>query len=149
MSEPTGPQTAAQAARPAATAKPRFWRCYNTPCADKPGTPGHDFMAVDPVCDKCGIDRRDPRFTQIITPVVVVHYDPPSPVDGVGQRTLACTGKPIAGFRATGDPEAVNCPACQASEAWQANYAKRQVDPAHDFPVDIDLAKQVLLKAAK
>jgi hypothetical protein len=126
----------------------RFWRCYNPNCSDRGGIPGHDFTADVPVCDKCNVDGRNPRFASLISPVVVIHFDPPSAVPGYGEGHLACNPtQGIRGHMATGDPDAVNCPACRKTPVWENASKGKAVDPRYDLPIEIDLAAQVIRRA--
>jgi hypothetical protein len=101
-----------------------LYRCLNPKCADRPdGKPGHDFDAkLDkgrpvPVCDKCGLDGRLPKFMRYIVKLVCIHFDPPSGLPGVGLNVCLCDGRDVGKLKAgeagaTGDPECVTCPKC-------------------------------------
>lgn len=116
----------------------RFYRCYNPNCTEHPAKmPGYDFTADVPVCPKCKVDARQPRFSHLIVPLVIIHFDPPSQVPGYGVGELACDGKPSAGRMATGDPEVVNCPACRQTDVWKEAQKGKAVDPRFDFNIDV------------
>lgn len=118
----------------------KLWRCYNGKCSDKPGIPGHDFANDTGKCDRCGVDPSDKRFGYVITARVVLHFDAPSGiVDGRGVGYIACDpSKAVGKFRSTGDPNVVNCPACQATESFKAAIVGDAVHPDFDVPVTID-----------
>lgn len=107
--------------------KTRPWRCLNPKCADDPeGKPEHDFWAAEPVCDKCGADpRKDPKLKGMITPLVIIHLDPPHPIaPGVGLGFPLCDttrrvhNLHVTGEQATSEPGVVNCPKCKEHEQF-------------------------------
>jgi len=133
-----------------------LYRCLNPKCADDPsGKLGHDFTADVPVCDKCGVDGRDPRFARVVHRLVVLHYDPPSPVEGIGLGHRACDPSKTSrassdGMQmATGDPESVNCAKCRETGVWKENHRRTEVFEAADFEVIIDPAKKTFGPAPK
>jgi hypothetical protein len=108
----------------------RLWRCLNPACA-----PDTDFAAAAGTCPKCGLTIGRGRAGHLIVPLVVVHYDPPSGIEGIGKNEPACQpGTPIYGLQATGAPDAVNCPACKATEAWQQAPKGAQVPSRYLVP---------------
>lgn len=112
----------------------KLYRCSNANCCDRVGNP-HEFLADEGICPKCGISQGDQRFGSLIIRCVMIHFDPPSPVPGYGLGVRACApetaihapvdafGRPRIGHGGTGDPVAVSCPACKATEAYQAAIA--------------------------
>src|SRR5689334_1163052 len=118
----------------------KLWKCYNPSCCDKPGVPGHDFAAELPVCDACGTDARVPRFANLIVRRVVIHFEPPSHVEGMGAGHLACQPKADPQkYRRTGSAIDVNCPVCVATDAWRQAEKVAQMSPDHDVPLSADL----------
>lgn len=104
------------------------YRCQNPLCAGKP-----DFWVdagKDPACPGCEISITDERFKSLITPVAILHFDPPSHVPGFGRGYWACNPAKavvvnVGRDRATGDPLVVTCPACKETAA----YASAMGDP--------------------
>lgn len=117
----------------------RLYRCYNPKCTTHPaGMPGYDFTADVPVCPKCGVDARQPRFANLIVTRTLIHFDPPSGVvPGYGKNVCVCDGKPLGGRVSSGDPDAVNCPACRESAEWQDAQKGKAVDPRFDFDIEV------------
>lgn len=136
----------------------RLYRCYL--CG------GHEFMAAtgaDPVCPSCGTSQRDPRAGGMIATLEVIHFDPPATVKG-GARALAPNtrgARLLAGFglghaacnpaekvsgggRFTGEPLAVTCPACKASDAFKA-HGLGAINPRFDLPAEVDAGGGVRL----
>lgn len=119
-----------------------LFRCLNPKCADRDdGKPGHDFEAKlekgkpVPVCDKCGLDGRQPKFMRFIVQLVAIHFDPPTGLPGVGLNVCICDGRPLHKLKAgqegaTGDPEGVTCPKCLAHPQFSFD-----VDPELMVPV--------------
>lgn len=118
----------------------RIFRCLNQECSEHPhGRPGFDFQAAtdkmpdgSPLeCPKCG--------SEALVPVLPVHLlvkDKAGPIKtGLGRRTIACRPdiKTISG-RLTGEPAAVTCPSCQASEAYKALESEIRVLDEHEIP---------------
>lgn len=97
------------------------YRCQNEACStDDHGRLIFDFWAEQPVCPKCGADGREGKFRHIVIALSLVHFDPPSQVRGVGQRTKACDSLHYAnGQVATGNPNSVTCPVCKATDVYQ------------------------------
>jgi hypothetical protein len=109
----------------------RLWRCYN--CPNDKGVPGRDFMAepAEPVCPKCSLSGKDPRFGKRIVPLKTVHFDPPHPtVAEAGTGKLACGQAWKADTRATGHAGTVNCPACRVTDEFKK--ATEAQDPGGD-----------------
>jgi hypothetical protein len=82
-----------------------------------------EFDAPRPACAACGLDpAKDPRDASQFAEMAVVHFDPPSHVEGRGKGFAACDPKVRYGGdrRFTGEPAAVTCPACKTSEALAA-----------------------------
>ena len=82
------------------------------------------FEAEYHYCAKCDINSlAEPRYSGIVQRLKTIHYDPPDPkVKGKGQGKYACNGRPVRGTEheaATGEPGAVNCEACKATDAYQ------------------------------
>lgn len=109
----------------------KAWKCYN--CEAKGTNPGgFDFEAEKPVCPQCTADGSTPRGRHAVLPRVVMHFDPPTAVVGVGENAIAC--RPTVniignrnGIRATGEPSVVTCEACKATDAYK-NASKGAVD---------------------
>jgi predicted nucleic-acid-binding Zn-ribbon protein len=97
----------------------RAWKCFN--CEAKHGVAGgHDFEAADPVCQKCGADKR--KNNDAIAPRAVMHFDPPTDIAWKGKNTIACNPAVAInrqGIRATGDHRAVSCERCKATEEFK------------------------------
>lgn len=82
-----------------------------------------EFDAPRPACAPCGLDATaNPRDAQLLAELAVVHFDPPSKVEGRGLGRAACDPAVKYGGdrRFTGEPAAVTCPACKASQAFAA-----------------------------
>lgn len=101
----------------------KAWKCYN--CEARGTHPGgHDFEAETAVCPLCKADGTTPRGRHAVLPRVVLHFDPPTAVVGIGENAIAC--RPTVnivgnrnGIRATGEPAVVTCEACKATEAFK------------------------------
>jgi len=93
----------------------RLYRCNNC---------GREFEAERAECVACKIDvSANSRFKGIVTPLVTIHFDPPTHVAGVGKNHLACDPKQsVQGKHATGVPSVVNCQPCRATKEWQEAY---------------------------
>jgi hypothetical protein len=81
------------------------------------------------VCPKCSCDSNHPRQRQLITEVVIFHFDPPTNVVGVGRNTIAC--QPTIsitqqGIRATGDYRIVSCDKCKETKEYVDAVARVQ-----------------------
>lgn len=114
------------------------FRCYN--CT-------HEFIAKEPLCLKCGLDGREPRYATHVVEIKTIHYDPPSKVYGVGMGCRACDqNTPINRGRGTGIAKIVNCDACKESAEWKQamDYDDTGIPPGEDFPVEIDRAKMTI-----
>ena len=107
-----------------------LFRCLNPKCSDVLDKIGHDFAADLPVCPKCGLDARNPKYRRFMELVTVIHFDPPENiVPGVGVNLSLCNGKTPAELGAvrpmeqlTGDPEAVTCPVCKAHSEFPKDF---------------------------
>jgi hypothetical protein len=108
-----------------------LFRCLNPKCADDPnGKLGHDFYWEAPICPKCGIDGRSPKYGRFMEVLTTIHYDPPEGiVDGVGKNIALCNGKtsyelgmarPLE--QVTGEPGSVTCPACKAHDDFPKSF---------------------------
>lgn len=135
----------------------RLYRCRNPKCTENPaGTPGYEFWAAPGEkglvsCPKCNIASTDPRLGRLITPLQIVHYEPPSEVDGIGAGHLACKRgeTPLKGSVRSGEPSVVNCPYCKSTDAWKANATAATLSAEFDVPVTIDAAKEAYKLASK
>ncbi len=82
------------------------------------------FEAAAPGCAACGIDPAARREDEgVVVQLVVTHFDPPTKRAGRGKGHAACdpkvkVGRPGLAF--TGEPDAVNCPACKAGAEFMA-----------------------------
>src|SRR5687767_1359545 len=108
--------------------KTKPFRCQNSECSeDEAGRLIFDFWADKPVCPKCGTDAK--TMPNIVIPLTIVHFDPPSKVFGRGLRILACTRKHYGGGETvTGNAGSVNCPACKESPEWQKIAQERGIE---------------------
>ena len=80
-----------------------------------------EFDAEEPVCEKCGCDAREPRYSDVVVQLAVIHFDPPDEkFVGRGKNYLACNPKRhVGGYMATGNTELVNCKKCKDTEAFK------------------------------
>lgn len=78
-----------------------------------------EFEAPRAACAACELDAANPRDADYLMPLVTVHFDPPTKVAGRGKNHPACDPK-LRGAVMTGEPSAVTCAACKASEAFAA-----------------------------
>lgn len=153
----TGPRPAVE---PGAVT--RRYRCYGCQVDGSPKL-GFDFVAgaddADVRCPSCGLVKADPKGSQLIVPVHVIHYEPPLETDqsvlvegrpsvrgrqarvrrSVGSDRVACDGDGAGSATARGlhrsaEPAAVTCPACLGSEGMKARKAA-ELDPRFDLPV--------------
>lgn len=114
----------------------KLWRCLQCKA---------EFEAAKPACAACGIDpAADPRDADLITELTLIHFDPPGKRPGRGAGHAACnsglkTGHPRCQF--SGEPTAVNCAKCKASEVYTA------ADGLSDGPSEEVKAKPVKPKA--
>ncbi len=128
------------------------FRCYN--CDNEHGNPGLDFLGDEPKCPQCGLDGTDKRYKHLFAALKVIHFDAPDPslVKGSGRITrgvghAACNPEIKVGkVMASGEPNAVNCPACKDTEVWKLADKTSKLNPEDDFPVELDLAGTVLKK---
>ena len=114
------------------------YRCQNPLCAGKP-----DFWVdTDKVaaCPCCEISITDKRFGKVISPLVVMHFEPPSHVAGYGRGHYACDpGKVVVQVAtrgrelATGEPRAVTCPSCKETAAYAAAIGDENAVAKLDF----------------
>ncbi len=129
-------------------------RCQNENCStDKHGRLIFDFQVEDhepPVCPTCGTDMRErPEF---IVRRKLMHYDPPhARLKGRGKNEAACgrTGwesDDRTGY--TGDPGAVTCDRCKATEVWAANAVEMRVVEKFDLVTELDPTTMTIKKAA-
>lgn len=149
MSEVQTAPPAPPAPEPAAfPANHRLYRCYNPACAAG-SVPGFDFTAptAGTACPKCKLPKADARHGHRIVERVVIHYEMPHPVQkNAGCGAIACRPDALdrGVQRVTGDPAAVTCPDCLASNVL-GNYAfLAGLHPDYDSPVTIDMAKQTV-----
>ena len=103
-----------------------MYRCHV--CEPEANQLGTDFEANKPICPRCGTDGTNARFQKYITERVVLHFDAPTHIPDLGVGYIACNPSQRvpagAHLRFTGDPGAVSCPACRATEAWVKASAK-------------------------
>lgn len=126
----------------------KFWRCVT--CEDRPGIPGHDFAAEQPVCDRCGTDAKSGGLAASkIIALKVLHFDAPDPVrPGRFVNAAACDiALTVGKVRLTGEPSVVNCPACKMTQEWKTADAASRVVLDEDFPIQIDTEAGVIRKA--
>lgn len=109
----------------------KTYRCYNPACGGYPAY--FEFEADAPVCPKCGADERTPGGRDVVTPLVVLHYDEPVRV-GKGTNVRACDparaihSDPAGKFGGTGHAPSVTCARCKATEAYQKAMAAHEED---------------------
>lgn len=123
-----------------------LYRCWNASCAtDKAGRLGFDFDASEPVCPRCGADARQPRTANVVIELAVIHFEPPSPRDGIGIGETACKpgyARHRIARHATSDPRVVNCAECRKTEVFRTEAARWgetiAVAPEADFAVTVD-----------
>ena len=114
-------------AAPAAPKKRRY-RCYNPECGEPPN--GYDFASAQPICPKCGADKRTPSGRAIISPLTVVHLVVPAkdgPIQGQYKNwAVLCDPKiklcPRGKYQMSGEPSVTNCPACLAHADFPADF---------------------------
>jgi hypothetical protein len=125
--------------------KMKPYRCQNQACSeDHAGRLIFDFWAERPVCPKCGADGK--IMPNVVIPLVLMHFDPPSKVFGRGMRILACTRKGYgqANVSVTGNPTCVNCPDCKKSAEYLAiadEWGIETVTPLEELPAAIEAGK--------
>lgn len=100
-------------------------------CRNHPVPGGAPFEADRPVCPHCGLDRdASPEYRSYIADRELVHFDPPHPIIADrGMNRTACSNQPLGGdprnggktVIASGDREAVTCPACKMTEAFKGD----------------------------
>lgn len=122
-----------------------LWRCLNPSCATNPaGMPGFDFQAPAPVCPKCKRDGRQRQFANFVHKIEVVHLhvaDAAGPDIGEGSMYRVVCGGSLFGKRGTGVPAAVTCPACKASNEYEALLPDEE-KIARDYEIELNMAKQ-------
>jgi len=103
------------------------YRCYG--CVGEGGLRGRDFEADKPECEKCGItaaSRKDLR--DLVVELAVIHFDPPSKVEGVGEGKAACDPRVVThtpGRHFTMHAASATCPRCRAADAWKRAAAEQ------------------------
>jgi len=132
----------------------KFFRCYN--CVDDKGIPGRDFTAdaSKPVCPKCLLDGTPGKaHANMIAALRTIHYDPKhETVKSRGQNTPVC-GAPRASTTAmSGNPNIVNCLACQATDTFKAEKAEfnagaDEFEQPADFQISVDVTGEKYVKA--
>ena len=108
-----------------------LFRCLN--CTNAKGLPGREFEAGKPECPICHADLG------AIVELEIIHYDPPSGKPGRGLRRAACDPTIKIGHAGpkgcmfSGEPSAVTCRACMATDVFRVNAELRGVPviPAH------------------
>ncbi len=108
----------------------KLYRCRNAHCKDGPF--GHDFEGDAPVCPKCKVDSRQPKFVGCVIERQTVHYDPPSAFHGIGQGVTLCDGRAVQilhrrNEQATGNPAVVSCKACMAHKDFPPEETHEEV----------------------
>lgn len=96
-----------------------------------------EFIAAAPVCPQCKLDGGQPKYRRFIQQLVIIHYDPPDDVaPGVGQNVTLCGGEPVWQLirkkpyeQASGEPEAVNCPACREHDNFPKPVVQAATEP--------------------
>lgn len=119
-----------------------MFRCHNQACTtDKHGRLGFDFEAPVSaiVCPKCGAGKTA-RTAQLIVKLAVVHFDPPTNIQGVGENVAACNPEKAigSGMRGSGVHDAVTCKACRATQVFQDSYAASRPLEDADYEVEFD-----------
>jgi len=131
----------------------KFFRCYN--CNDPKGVPGRDFVAdaAKPVCPNCTLDgTRGSQHANMIVALRTMHYDAKHGIVKCrGKNVPACGAKRLETTAMTGDPNAVNCLACQATEVFKAEKAEfnagaDEFEQPADFPIAVDPATAAYVK---
>ena len=106
----------------------RLWKCTMAECSADADTPvGFDFVSEFPVCPKCGVDGRSLEGRGVVVKretihLLVVDKTGPGPIIGQGKRLKALCNPSLKlgnGFRATGEPASVSCPACKAHDDFK------------------------------
>ena len=129
-------------------AKQKPFRCSNPLCTTDATTGERfffDFWSERPVCPKCKVDGK--AMPQVVFPLEIHHFDPPSAVPGVHTRLLACTGRTGGGAMMTGNPNHVNCPECRATDAFKKAAEEHGVEILDEDGEQQAIA--VLVKAAQ
>jgi hypothetical protein len=140
----------------------KLYRCTNPECSTDPaGRHIFNFLADQPICPKCGADRRQPEHRDTIVPLSTIHFlvvDPKGPIIGKGKRfRAACKPDQKLGVKVQGqivhgtrDGLVVNCPDCLKTPEWAAYAAENEdnVLEKEDFPVMVD-REQGVIKAER
>ena len=111
-------------------AKQRLYRCLNPRCPAKlQKPPVRNFESETPVCPHCGTGKDDPRG---VVAIETIHYLVNVPLTGapiktgLGGRMVACLPQSRKRPKfVTGEPKAVNCPRCLASEVLKQHVANK------------------------
>lgn len=115
----------------------KLWRCVNPDCSSDPDVPGRDadFEAAEGECPKCR--RSGPAAVVEVARVCLLVFAGDGPIRTPhGGRRVAC--KPDARRHpryATGEPAAVSCPACKATD----DFARLSAPDAG--PQDVPIVK--------
>jgi hypothetical protein len=121
------------------------YRCQNEACSeDAAGRLIFDFWTERPICPKCGTDGK--QMPDIVIPLAVVHFDPPSHVKNRGQRIAACDSQGYGGRAVSGNPNVVNCPECRATAAWKTTAEDWGVEELTDESIE---EAEAVLQAGK
>ena len=140
----------------------RTYRCYA--CNNETGAFGREFT-VDfedrtplvklpdgrqgeaVTCPNCGMQNTNPHLGANVVELRVLHFEPPltkSMFGRAGRGTIACNPEvkvtnPDESKRvfATGEPLAVNCPACKETEEYKEQTGGG-LHPAFDVPLPAD-----------
>lgn len=119
----------------------RLYRCYG--CTDQNQMPGKDFTCVaDTVVCPCGVTMAE--APEMVVALSIIHFDPPHDniklADRRGRGTLACQPNVKVGTNncvVSGDPRAVNCPACRGTPEHKSAVVKWGSNPLFDIPLVI------------
>lgn len=113
--------------------------------------PPRTFEADRPVCEACGLDpKKDARHGRFIDQLLVIHYDPPTAIRGIGQNVAACNPKLRVGGqgvgptaeRFTGEKTAVTCEKCKQTAAYQGETkGAAPLSPAVGIIGSLELSK--------
>lgn len=116
-------------------------------------TPPRTFEADRPVCEVCNLDpKKNPRHAGFIDALLIIHFDPPSNVRGIGLNAAACNPKKKVGQlgsgptaeRLTGEKAAVTCPACKATAAFTGETPAEKAPMPAAMPIgSLEAAKQL------
>ena len=143
------------------TAK-KLFRCMNPKCQALNLAMGRfwaEASETNPaVCPQCKIvGKANTKFGHLIVRLTIVHFDPPSEIPGIGLNVRACdqdkiiqvseggNGIPNHYHVGSGSVRAVNCPACQASEAYQQVL---RIEQDEDAPSQAEAAFERIKESA-